>query len=101
VDVDDVKLRSLFDELHYLPGIDTTLQLRLGILTPAKDSAIRAIWSDGAIVPDEVFDKVVAEVDSPGQRIELARAVISLRDEGRTPPPPILSPSPSPSSSST
>jgi hypothetical protein len=30
-------LRSLFDELLYLPGIDTTLQLRPGILTPTQE----------------------------------------------------------------
>ena len=34
---------------------------------------------------DELFDKVVAEVDSPGRRVELAQAVTALRDEGRIP----------------
>ena len=50
-----------FDELLYLPEIDTSLQLLLGILTPTMDSAIRSIQDDDVDVLDEVFDKVVAE----------------------------------------
>src|ERR1017187_4706218 len=80
--IDEVELRSLFDELLYLPEIDTSLQLRLGILTPTMDSAIGSIQDDEL---DEVFDKVVAEVDSRSRRIELAQAVITLRDQGRIP----------------
>ncbi len=83
--VDEVELRFLFDELLYLPEIDTSLQLRLGILTPTMDSAIRSIQDDDVDVLDAVFDKVMAEVDSPSRRIELAQAVITLRDEGRIP----------------
>ncbi len=83
--LDDDELRSLFDELLYLPEIDTSLQLRLGILTPTMDSAIGAIQDDDVDVLDEVFDKVVAEVDSPSRRIELAQAVTTLRDQGRIP----------------
>ena len=83
--IDEVELRSLFDELLYLPEIDTSLQLRLGILTPMMDSAIRSIQEDDVDVLDQVFDKVVAEVDSPSRRIELAQAVVTLRDQGRIP----------------
>ncbi len=83
--IDEVELRYLFDELLYLPELDTSLQLRLGILTPTMDSAIRSIQDDDVDVLDAVFDKVMAEVDSPSRRLELAQAVITLRDEGRIP----------------
>ena len=85
MDVDEVELRSLFDELLYLPEIDTSLQLRLGILTPTMESAIRAIQDDDVDVLGDMFDKVVADVGSPSRRIELAQAVITVRDEGRIP----------------
>jgi hypothetical protein len=85
VTLDDVELLSLVDELPYLPESRTSLQLCLGILAPTMDRAIRAIQSDDVDVLDEVFDKVVVEVDSPSRRIELARAVISRRDEGGIP----------------
>ena len=75
-----------------MPEIDTSLQLRLGILTPTMDSAIGAIQDDDVDVLDEVFDKVVAEVDSPSRRIELAQAVTTLRDQGRIPSDPLRPP---------
>ena len=83
--IDRDEFRALFDELLYLPEIDTSLQQRLGILTPDMDRAISALQDDDVEVFDEVLDKVVADVDSPGRRIELAQAVLTLRDEGRIP----------------
>ena len=68
-----------------LPEIDTSLQQRLGILTPDMDRAISALQDDDVGVFEEVLDKVVAEVDSPGRRLELAQAVLALRDQGRIP----------------
>ena len=49
------------------------------------DRAISALQEDDVELIDEVLDKVVADVDSPGRRIELAQAVLTLRDEGRIP----------------
>ena len=43
---DEVEFRSLFDQLLYLPEIDTSLQVRLGILTPDMDRAIAALQDD-------------------------------------------------------
>ncbi len=83
--IDDDRLQSLFDRLPYLPEMDTSLQLRLAILTPAMDAAIGAIQDDEVDVLDEVFNQVVAEVDSPSRRIELAQAVTALRDQGLIP----------------
>jgi hypothetical protein len=83
---DDVDLRSLFDQLLYLPEIDTSLQTRLGILTPDMDRAIDALQDDDDEEFDRALNKVVPEVDSSDRRIELAQAVITLRDQGRIPP---------------
>jgi hypothetical protein len=83
--LDRDEFRSLFDQLLYLPEIDTSLQLRLGILTPDMDRAISALQDDDVEVFDQVLDKVVADVDSPDRRVELAQAVIALRDRGRIP----------------
>ena len=40
---DEVEFGSLFDQLLYLPEIDMSLQVRLGILTPDMDRAIAAL----------------------------------------------------------
>jgi len=80
------EMHSLFDDLLYLPEIDMSLQARLGILTPDMHEAIRALEEDDDYEFDAVLGKVVADIDSPNRRIELARAVIALRDQGRIPP---------------
>ena len=84
--IDRDEFRALFDQLLYLPEIDTSLQLHLGILTPDMDRAISALQDDDVDTFDEVLDEVVADIDSPGRRVELAQAVIALRDRGRIPP---------------
>src|SRR5450759_5262146 len=83
--IDRDEFRSLFDQLLYLPEVDTSLQLRLGILTPDMDRAISALQDDDVEVFDEVLDTVVADVDSPDRLFELATAVLTLRDRGRIP----------------
>jgi hypothetical protein len=77
------ELRALFDQLLYLPEIDVSLQVRLGILTPAMDRAISALQDDDGEEFDRVLGQVVPEVDSLERRVELAVALIRLRDEGR------------------
>jgi hypothetical protein len=76
---------ALFDELLDLPKIDTSLQQRLAILTPDMDRSIRAIQDDDADALKAVLGRVVAEVDAPDRRLDLAHAVLALRDEGRIP----------------
>ena len=83
--LDRDEFRALFDQLLYLPEIDTSLQQRLGILTPDLDRAIGALEDDDVEVFEEVLYKVVADIDSPDRRLELAQAVLTLRDEGRVP----------------
>jgi hypothetical protein len=86
-------LLELVDQLPYLPKIDTSLRLRLGILTPKMDTAIRAVQNDDVDVLAEVFDEVAAEVYSPSRRIELARARSPSATRGVSPPisPPLPS----------
>ena len=81
--IDRDEFRALFEELLYLPEIDSSLQSRLGILTPDMDRAISALQDEDVEEFDEALDKVVADVDSPGRRLELAQAALTLRDEGR------------------
>jgi hypothetical protein len=81
---DEVELRLYFDQLLYLPEIDTSLQVRLpGIITPNMDRAINALRDDDDEEFDEALERVVSAVDSPERRLELAQAVLRLRDEGQ------------------
>ena len=81
---DEVELRAYFDELLYLPEIDTSLQVRLpGVVTPDMDRAINALQDDDDDAFDETLDKVLPVIDSPERRLALAEAVLRLRDEGQ------------------
>jgi hypothetical protein len=80
-------MRALFNQLAYLPSIDTSLQVQLpGITTPDVNRAINALRSDDQDGFDNALRRVIAAVDTLERRIELAQAVIGLRDEGRIPP---------------
>jgi hypothetical protein len=82
----EIELRALFDQLLYLPEIDLSLQVPLpGIITPEVDRAISALRDDDGEAFDRVLVRVVRTVDTVDRRIELARAVMALRDEGRIP----------------
>jgi hypothetical protein len=81
---DEVELRVYFDQLLYLPEIDTSLQVRLpGIITPDMDRAINALRDDDDEEFDEALERVVSAVDSADRRLELAQAVLRLRDQGQ------------------
>ncbi len=81
------EMRALFDQLIYLPELDTSLQVRLpGIITPDMERAIDALRDDDHAGFDEALGRVVPAVDTLERRIELAQAVIELRDQGRVPP---------------
>jgi hypothetical protein len=78
------EMRALFDQLVYLPAIDASLQVRLpGIVTPDMDRVINALRNDDDAEFDQALGKVVPAVDTLERRIELAQAVIELRDQGR------------------
>jgi hypothetical protein len=48
---------------RYLPEVDTSLQVRLGILTPEIDRAIAALQNDDGDEFDHVLGQVVPTVD--------------------------------------
>jgi hypothetical protein len=82
----EIELRAHFDELIYLPEIDLSLQVPLpGIITPDLDHAIEALRDDDGDEFDRILDRVVPTVDTVQRRIDLARAVIALRDQQRIP----------------
>jgi SEC-C motif-containing protein len=80
------EMRALFDLLVYLPAVDASLQVPLpGIITADVDRAINALRDDHGMAFDDALGRVVPAVDTLERRIELAQAVIALRDQGRIP----------------
>src|SRR5664280_2118508 len=81
-----LEMRSLFDQLVYLPELDLSLQVPLPLIrTPHLDRAIRALQDDEDDVFDQELTHVVPLVDNAEHRSTLARAVVALRDQGRVP----------------
>ncbi len=79
-----IEMRALFDQLFYLPELDLSLQVPLpAILTPDVDRAVRALRDDDGDEFDRALEKLVPTIDTIDRRIDLARAVVALRDEGR------------------
>jgi SEC-C motif len=84
---DKTEMRALFDQLVYLPELDLSLQVPLpAILTPDVDRAVRALRGDDGDAFDEALAKVVSMVDTLDRKIDLAQAVVVLRDAGRISP---------------
>jgi hypothetical protein len=80
------EMRDLFDQLVYLPAIDASLQVCLpGVITADMDRAVNALRDDHDHVFDEALGRIVPAVDTLERRIELAQAVVALRDQGRIP----------------
>lgn len=81
--VGETGFRELYDEMIYLPELDVSLHLRLpGIVTPEVEAAIDALDD-----PDhENFDKALwgaaRFLNTVERRLELAEAVLALRDRG-------------------
>ncbi|HEX2041584.1 MAG TPA: SEC-C domain-containing protein [Acidimicrobiales bacterium] len=71
-------------EMIELPSIDASLQLPLPrLLTPDVDRLLTAIEDDDLDGIDHALPPVLARLDTPVARAELARAVLALRDQGR------------------
>jgi hypothetical protein len=90
VDLADVGRSEFYDLLNKatcLPELDLSLQIRLPTLfTPSIERAQAALDDDD----DEAFDDELWEIgemlDTNERRIELAQAVIALRDAGKVAP---------------
>ena len=88
-DVDSDQFEDLFHQVIHLPELDITLQLRLPVLSPLVERARQALEEGGRNGGGAFFDvvkEVARELDTPDRRLELARAVIALRDDGRVDP---------------
>ena len=81
--IDRNALRSLYDEMIYLPELDMSLHLRLpGLRTPEIDRAAHAITDGDGDRFDTALHDARSAVDSIERRLELAQAVIALREVG-------------------
>jgi hypothetical protein len=70
-----------------LPTMDTSLQLQLPrLVTPDVDRLLVAIEKGDVDDIDDALPAVLARVDTPVARAELARAVLTLRDQDRIDP---------------
>ncbi|MGH9043226.1 MAG: hypothetical protein ACRDZ3_23705, partial [Acidimicrobiia bacterium] len=79
----DEELGDLQAEMLELPTIDTGLQLPLPrLLTPDVDRLLVAIENGDLDEIDDALPAVLARVDTPVARAELARALLVLRDRG-------------------
>jgi hypothetical protein len=82
----EIEMRAHFDSLAYLPEIDLSLQVPLpAIITPDLDHAISVLQDDDGEEFDRVLERLVPTLDTVDRRIDLARAVLTLRDQGRIP----------------
>ena len=80
-------LHDLWNGLIDLPDLDLSLVMPLPtLISPELDELIQAAINDDPDTADELIPAVLATVDTPSQRAQLAQAVINLRDNGRLPP---------------
>lgn len=86
--VSHAQFEELFHEVVHLPELDLSLQVHLPVLSPLVERARGAIEDDGDDGDPflEAVEDIVHELDTPGLRLELATAVIALRDAGRVDP---------------
>ena len=81
------EMGELFEEMIDLPCVDTSLQIPLPrLLTPDVHRLLSAVEEDDLDEIDDALPAVLARVDTPVARAELARAVLRLRDGGRIDP---------------
>jgi SEC-C motif len=86
-DVDREEFAELFHEAIHLPEVDLSLQVRLPALSsPDIERARAALDGDDLDAFDEALFAVAETLDTPAQRLELARAILKLRDAGRVHP---------------
>jgi hypothetical protein len=82
--IDKEWCRELYEEVLFLPELDVSLHLRLpGILTPEIEEAMFAFSDKDADYFDEALEALVVTLDTAERRLELAEAVLALRDQGR------------------
>ncbi|HWE08339.1 MAG TPA: SEC-C metal-binding domain-containing protein [Solirubrobacteraceae bacterium] len=71
--------KGLFD----LPGVDLSLHVELPALIGPDLHRLREVIADDAEIGWDEVTTVTNQVDTPGQRLRLAEALVRLRDERR------------------
>ena len=85
--IDRARFRSLYDEMIYLPERDMSLHMRLPALhTPEIARAADAIHFGDTDGFDAALLDARAAIDTTERRLELAHALIALRDSGEISP---------------
>lgn len=86
-DVERAQFYELFSEAIHLPELDLSLQVRLPtVFPPAIERARAALDDEDTETFDDALWEVAEQLDTPRRRLELAQAVIALRDAGRVDP---------------
>jgi len=81
------ELNDLQAEMLELPTIDTSLQLPLSRLLTSDVDRLLVVIEEGDLDDiDDALPAVLARVDTPVARAELARTVLVLRNRGRIDP---------------
>jgi hypothetical protein len=80
----DEEFDALCDELRELPARELSLQLELPkLFPPALDRLLEAMEQDDPDAGAAPFNELLRELDTPRERVRLARAVVELRETGR------------------
>ncbi|MGB9112579.1 MAG: SEC-C metal-binding domain-containing protein [Acidimicrobiales bacterium] len=84
-DLDDVtheKFHELFHEAIHLPEADLTLQVPLPKVSSPEIEGARAALDRDDDAFDEALDSVAAALDTPRRRLDIAQAIVALKDKG-------------------
>jgi len=84
IGIDRDRLYSLYDEMIHLPELDMSLHMRLpGLRTPEVIRAADAISAGDGDRFDRALRDARAAVDTIERRLQLAQAVMAMRESGR------------------
>lgn len=78
---------DLFHRAIHLPEIDLSLQVRLPkVFSPEIERARRLLEDDDEGAFDDALFEVARQLDNPHRRLELAQAIVTLKDAGKIDP---------------
>ena len=80
---DKEQFRELYEEMLFLPELDVSLHLRLPLIpTPELEDAMSALTNEDQDDFDDAVYTAAHTLDTFEHRLELAEAVLTLRDKG-------------------
>jgi hypothetical protein len=81
--IDPTEFRALYEEMVYLPELDVSLHLRLpSLVTLEVEAAMAAITHKDDDGLEDALRELAATLNTVERRLELAEAVLKLRDRG-------------------